>query len=157
MLQCVDGMHPWSGRIIVLCCLLTVTSSVWAQSSSTGALTGTTTDSSGAVVVNAMVTITSLDTNQSRTETTGRDGTYKFSLLPPGNYRVKFEATGFTSVEIPSIAVQVTETAVLDRALQVGATAQTIRVEGAVETIQATSATMGQVLTKKTVTELPLN
>ena len=157
MFKCADGMYPWSGRIILLCCLLTVASSVWAQTSSTGALTGTTTDSSGAVVVNAMVTITSLDTNQSRTETTGRDGTYKFSLLPPGNYRVKFEATGFTSVEIPSIAVQVTETAVLDRALQVGATAQTIRVEGSVETIQATSATMGQVLTNKTVTELPLN
>src|ERR1700683_121608 len=157
MFQCADGMYRLSGRIIVLWCLLTVTSSVWAQSPSTGALTGTTTDSSGAVVANAMVTITSLDTNQSRTETTGADGTYKFSLLPPGNYRVKFEAAGFETAEIPSAVVDVTETEVLNRALEVGAQSQEVTVQADVETIQTASSALGTVVNAATVTDLPLN
>jgi hypothetical protein len=128
-----------------------------AQTSSTGALTGRITDPSGAVVPNVTVTATNVDTSQSRITMTSADGTYKFSLVPPGNYRIKIEAAGFKTVEISSTDVLVTETEVLDHVLEVGATAQTITVEGSVETVQTTSSTMGQVLTGRTVTELPLN
>ena len=62
-----------------------------AQSSGTGALTGTIKDPSGAVVPSASVTLTSADTGAVRTTMTAADGTYRFSLLPPGNYRVKIE------------------------------------------------------------------
>jgi hypothetical protein len=72
------------------------------------------------VVANATVTATSVDTGQARSVTTATDGNYKFDLLPPGNYRVKFEATGFKTVEIPSAAVNGTETSVLDGKLEVG-------------------------------------
>ncbi len=99
-----------------------------AQSSGTGALTGTIKDPSGAVVPNATVTLTSADTGAVRTTMTAADGTYRFSLLPPGNYRVKIEAMGFKPQEIPSVAVAVTETAQLDRNLEVGAQAQTVTV-----------------------------
>ena len=54
--------------------------SLLAQSAGTGALTGTVTDPTGAVVPNVTVTLTSADTNQTRTATTGADGTYKFTL-----------------------------------------------------------------------------
>src|SRR5690348_18154652 len=74
----------------------------FAQTAGTGALTGTVTDPSGAVIPNVTVTAISVDTGQARTATTGTDGTYKISLLPPGNYRVTFEASGFKPVEIPS-------------------------------------------------------
>src|SRR5690242_15961191 len=121
-----------------------------AQTAGTGALTGTVTDSSGAVVPNATVTATSVDTGQARTATTGADGAYAIGLLSPGNYRVKFEAPGFKTVEIPSATITVTETAVLDRALEVGAQAQTITVESAVETIQAASSALGTVATSRT-------
>src|ERR1700693_3919924 len=123
-----------------------------AQTASTGALTGRITDPSGAVVPNATVTATSVDTSQVRTTMTEADGTYKFSLLPPGNYRLRIEASGFKSVEIPSLTVLVTETEVMDWALEVGATAQTVTVEGSVENIQTSSSAMGQVLTNRTVT-----
>ncbi|PYU29181.1 MAG: hypothetical protein DMG31_18295 [Acidobacteria bacterium] len=62
--------------------------SLMAQTPGTGALTGTVKDPSGAVIPNATVTATSVDTGQTRTTMTGGDGVYHFSLLSPGNYRV---------------------------------------------------------------------
>ena len=64
-------------------------SSATAQTGGTGALTGTVSDSSGAVVRDAKVTATSADTGQARTVTTGSDGGYTFNLLSPGNYRLR--------------------------------------------------------------------
>ncbi len=128
-----------------------------SQTAGTGALTGTLTDPSGAVVPNATVTATGVDTGQVRSVTSDSDGTYKLNLLPPGNYRVRIQASGFTPVEISSVTVTVTETGVLDRSLQVGAQAQTVTVEGSVETIETTNSTLGTVVAGRSVTELPLN
>jgi Carboxypeptidase regulatory-like domain len=155
-----DFSCAWRSAIawlFLIALLLVSNSSLQAQTPGTGALTGTVTDSSGAVIPNVKITATSVDTGQSRTATTGPDGTYKIGLLPPGNYRVTFEASGFKPVEIPSAAVNVTETEVLDRALEVGAQTQTVTVEGEVETIQTTSSALGTVATTRTMTELPLN
>ena len=130
-------LSPRGFRLLVLVCFLMAASShLIAQTAGTGALEGTITDPSGSVVPNATVTSTSVDTGQVRTTMTGADGTYKFSLLPPGEYRVRIEAAGFNNVETPAARVTVTETAVLDRALTVGAQTQTVTVEGSVETIQ---------------------
>src|SRR5438067_4108395 len=103
--------------------------SLKAQTPGTGALAGTVKDPSGAVVPNATVTLTSIDTSQARTTMTTADGSYRFSLLSPGNYKVKIEASGFKPVEVPSVTVAVTETAELDRNLEVGAQTQTVTVE----------------------------
>jgi hypothetical protein len=72
------------------------------------------------VLANATVTATSIDTGQTRTATPGSDGSYKFDGLPPGNYRLKFEAAGFKTLEIPSATVNGTEASVLDEKLEVG-------------------------------------
>jgi hypothetical protein len=127
-----------------------------AQTAGTGALIGTVTDSTGAVVPNAVVTATG-ENGVARTATTGADGVYKFNLLPPGNYQVKFEAAGFNSVEVPAATVNVTETEVLNRALAVGAQNQEITVQADVETVQTATSALGTVVGTETVTELPLN
>ena len=127
-----------------------------AQSAGTGALTGTVTDPSGGVIGGATVVLTSADTNQARTTTSGADGSYKFTLLPPGNYRVRFTANGFKGTEVPSITINVTETPVLNRALEVGAQTEQITVEATTETIQAASSTLGTTVTGDRITELPL-
>jgi Carboxypeptidase regulatory-like domain len=145
------------GAVLLALLLLTVVPCLMAQTAATGALTGTVTDSTGAVIPNVTVTATSADTGQARTSTTGADGTYKFSVLPPGSYRVKFEAPGFGTAEVPSATVNVTETEVLNRALQVGAQTQEVSVQADVETVQTASSALGTVVNTQTVTELPLN
>ncbi len=135
---------------------VTFAPSIFAQSGSTGALTGTLRDASGAVLPNATVTLTSIDTAQVRTATTGADGTYKFGLLPPGNYRLKFEASGFSTVEVPSATVAVTETDVLDETMQVGAQTQAVEVTARTEAVQTATTTVGAVVDSQTITATPL-
>ena len=148
----------WAISFLSICCLVTgIAPQLPAQTAGTGALTGTVTDSSGAVIPNGTVTATSIDTGQARTAMTGADGAYTIGLLPPGKYRVRFEASGFKPVEIPSATINVTETAVLDRTLEVGAQTQTLTVEGEVETIQTASSALGTVVGTTAVTALPLN
>jgi polyvinyl alcohol dehydrogenase (cytochrome) len=113
-----------SGGIFNLSCALLFLFSVlfvpslWSQSSSTGALTGILRDSSGAVVPNATITLTSLNTSYRRTTATGMGGAYKCDLLIPGIYSVKFEAVGFKTVETSSVEIQATETRVLNGSLE---------------------------------------
>src|SRR6516162_692689 len=71
-----------------------------AQTASTSAITGTITDASSAVIAGAAITATNTDNGQSRTVSTGTDGTYNFGLLPPGTYRVTISATGFKQEEV---------------------------------------------------------
>jgi len=105
--------------LLVVCLFGMLAPSLIAQTAGTGALTGRVTDTSGGVVANATVTVTSVETRQTQSTTTRMGGTYKPDLAP-GNYRVKFEAADFKTVEIPSAAVSGTETAVLDEKLEVG-------------------------------------
>src|SRR6266571_3507350 len=130
---------------------------VSAQTAGTGALTGTVTDSSGGVIPGVMVTATNIGNGQSRVTTTGENGSYRFSLLQPGAYRVKFEAPGFAAIEVPSVQIEVTETPVLDRSLTVGSETQTVTVEAEAEIIQTASSTVGNVVASATVAALPLS
>jgi protocatechuate 3,4-dioxygenase beta subunit len=126
------------------------------QSSSTGALTGTVKDSSGAVVPNATVTATSVGTDQVRTSTTDSNGTYKFGFLPPGPYKLKFEASGFGTVEVPSVAIVVTETDVFDETLQVGSQIQQVEVRAETEQVQTATSTLGTTVGGNTISDVPL-
>jgi Carboxypeptidase regulatory-like domain len=117
-----NTFRNWRSRVsdlVVVGLLVALTPFLTAQTAGTGALAGKVTDGSGSVVANATVTATSVDTSQARTVTTGADGSYKFELLPPGSYRVKFEAAGLKTVEISS-TVNGTVTVVLDWKLEAG-------------------------------------
>jgi hypothetical protein len=126
-----------------------------AQSSGTAALTGAVTDLSGASLANVTVTATNLGTNQQRTMTTGPDGIYKFALLPPGNYRVQFSAKGFKTTEVPAVTIEVTETATVDRVLEVGTVTESVTVQAAAEALQTESSTLGGTVTGRSITNLP--
>ena len=87
-----------------VCLLLAFSTASFAQTAETGALTGTKLlDFSGGVIAGAAVTITSTATGQTRTTTTDANGSYKFSLLTPGTYSVKFSAAGFKTAKVPSV------------------------------------------------------
>ena len=130
--------------------------SLLAQSAGTGALTGAVTDPTSAVVPNVTVTLTNTDTNQARVAVTGPDGSYKFSLLQPGIYRVRFSAVGFKTAEVPSVTVNVTETPVLDESLELGTQSERVTVEAQAETLQTSSSTLGTVVGQRDVVGLPL-
>ena len=136
--------------------LLLLVPSLLAQSSGTGALTGTVTDPSGALVTNVTVTLTNNDTGQVRTLTTGADGTYRFALIPPGPYKVRFSAAGFKVEEVPSVTVNVAETPVLNRSLQLGTQSESVVVEAQAALLQTADSTLGTVITGNTIAEMPL-
>ena len=146
-----------SSLLVCLAALFLCVSVSLAQSGTSGALTGTVTDPSGAVISGATVTATNNGTGQERDATTDASGSYKFSLLPPGSYKVKFAASGFKTSEVAAVAVNATETAVLNQNLAVGAQSEQITVESTTERLQTQNATMGTLVGAKTVTDLPLS
>src|SRR5215469_1479022 len=153
---------PSAGRFLGICllaCFATLFLCVplaLPQSAGTGAITGTVTDPSGGAVTGATVTATNIGTNQPRDAKTGGDGVYKFTLLNPGNYRLKFSAQGFKSSEIASVTVNVTETATSNMVLEVGAVTESVTVEGTVETLQTESSTLGTTVTGSQINALPM-
>ena len=98
-----------------------------AQSIVTGGLGGTVTDSSGAVIAGASVTLKNADTGAILTTTTTTSGTFQFTLLKPGNYTVTVSHEGFKQVSQPT-AVLLGQIAVANVQLEVGATTETVTV-----------------------------
>ena len=146
-------------RRLALCfiTILTFVPALLAQSAGTSALTGTVTDPSGAVIPNVTVTATNTGNNAARTAVTGADGTYRFTLLPPGTYRVRFVANGFKAGEVSAVTLNVTETPVLDQKLEVGAQSEQVTVEASAETLQTATSSLGTTVGARQVTELPLS
>src|SRR5579871_5908803 len=127
-----------------------------AQSAGTAALTGTLTDASGGVVSNVTVTTTNASTGQKRSTTSGADGSYRLTLLSPGIYRVSFSAAGFKSSEIDFVTLTVTETAVLDSVLEIGASTEEVTVQGQAQIFDTATAAQGTVLNSRTLASMPL-
>src|ERR1044072_9101671 len=88
-IQCVARMFG-----VLLLSVVFYGSAAMAQTG-TSSVRGTITDQQGKAVVGASVTLTNVERNFTRTQITGDDGTYTFTAVPPGTYRVEAEATGF--------------------------------------------------------------
>jgi hypothetical protein len=150
-------LRPQVTAILALTLLVALfVPAVMAQSSGTSGLTGTITDPSGAAIPSVTVTLTSNATGAVRTTITANDGAYKFSLLPPGDYKVRFTANGFKTSEVGSITLNVTETPALDRVMEVGAQTEQITVEAAAEVLQTESSTLGTVVSSQSINDAPL-
>src|SRR5215471_3814304 len=127
-----------------------------AQTGSTAALTGRVSDPTGAVLPGVMVTVTAAATNQSRNVVTAEDGVYRVPLLDPGSYKVKFSLPGFKTAEVMEVTLAVTETAVLNQTLEVGAASEEVTVEANVEALQTATSTLGTTVTGNSISNLPL-
>ncbi|HEY0365847.1 MAG TPA: carboxypeptidase-like regulatory domain-containing protein, partial [Pyrinomonadaceae bacterium] len=93
---------------IILCCV----SSAFAQGG-TGQLSGNVVDANGAAVAGANVKLTSLVTSQDREATTNDSGDFVFTLLPAGAYKLEITATGFRTVVVDEVKINVTQTTTL--------------------------------------------
>lgn len=122
----------------------------------TANISGTVTDSTGALVPKANVTLTNTATNESHSAVSESDGSYQFRKLPIGTYRLTVEQTGFKKYVREGIVLNVNQNARLDVALQVGATSQLVEVTGDVTQVDTASATLGNVETQRRIVDLPL-
>ncbi len=123
----------------------------------TGSITGTVTDPSGAVVSGAKVTLTNEGTGASLTVTTGNEGTYTFSPVRIGSYKIEASAQGFKTVTQSNIVVNVSSNVLANLKLPTGSVTETIEVTGAVPVLQTQDASVGQVMDSRSVNNLPLN
>ena len=120
-------------------------------------LTGTVTDSSGAVIPNVQVSINDISTNVVRTVSTNAAGLYIAPNLQPGSYEVKVAAPGFRTRLEKGITLTVGAQQLLDFTLQVGQTNQTVEVTTEAPTVELTSSELSATVNSTTVRELPLN
>ncbi len=142
------------GTSLTLTCLVIPT--VWGQNAR-GTILGTVRDPSGASVPGTKVTVTNLGTNIAFNYETDETGNYYVPSLLPGRYRVGAEKAGFKKFIVAEVIVEVNQTARVDVNLEVGRAAETVEVQGASPLVQTDTATLGQVVTNRQVTELPLN
>src|SRR6266478_6447263 len=119
-------------------------------------LVGTITDSSGASVPNAKVTITEVNTGISRTANTNNSGNYTFADLPPGVYTVGVEQAGFRRAARAGVDVVVNTTVRIDLTLQPGEISETINVSAEAAILQTDRADTGRHIDTKTIEDLPL-
>src|ERR1700722_11849721 len=96
-----------------------------------GVVTGTVFDSSGAAIPASDVMLTNVGTSINQSTKGGSDGAYRFSLVPPGNYKLDIKAKGFTEKQITDIKVDASETVSLNVTLDVASAATTIEVQAA--------------------------
>lgn len=120
-------------------------------------LTGTVTDSTGAVIPGVSVTAINAATGASSQATTDSRGGYTLPSLPPGTYKVSFKKAGFTSTVFTAITLLVDQRATLAATLSVGATTQQVVVTSRVPIVNTQSATVGTVIDTRQVVDLPLN
>ena len=129
---------------------------VWAQFT-TARLSGIVSDPSGAVVAGATVTVQDLGTSYTQTTKSGPAGQYLFPSLPVGTYQITVSMAGYTQYVQKGIVLSVDQAASQNVQLQVGLVAQQLVVIANSSLVTTDSATVGQLIDQKEISELPLN
>src|SRR5438046_3606755 len=116
--------------LVSLLCFPVLPQTLTAQVSTTGKIAGTVTDSSGAAVPGAAVSVKSDALLAARSTHTEADGSYLFDLLPPGSYELTVTAAGFRTQSQTGIVLTAGFTATVNSKMQVGEVTQVVKVEG---------------------------
>ena len=127
------------------------------QGSYRSQLRGVVADASGAVVVNARVTITDVGTNISSSTNTDEKGEYHLTGLRPSTYSVKVEATGFRPAERTGVVLAVDQESSLNFTLGMAGVSTTVEVTTTAPLLDTENATLGSDITSEYVKELPLS
>src|SRR5580692_3282836 len=140
-----------SGVIALLLVATLLTGRTTQAQGTTGSITGTVSDASGAAVPGATVTITQTSTNDVHTATTSDSGFYTVPQLPPGKYRVSIEKGGFNRFEQNDITLVINQTAQINAELRVGSAQEVVTVTGASPIIQTDTSSVGLVIDSQTI------
>jgi hypothetical protein len=144
------------GWLLLFAVALMVPFGALAQLTGKGAITGTVTDPSGAVIPEASVMVTNVATNASWFTTTTGAGAYNFSNLDPGVYSVVTTAKGFEKLTQENIHVNAMEMQTYNPVLTVGASSQQITVTAEPPQLETSNATLGTTMENEMYSELPI-
>src|SRR5581483_6628048 len=133
-------MRPVNQRVTSLVCAFIFAGTGLLGQGERGAITGTITDQSGAVMPDVEVSAINLATNVSYSSTSTATGTYRIPSLPPGMYKVAAVKSGFKQVLVNDVRVSVSATVNVDLSLDVGTAAQSVNVEAQAALLQPTAA-----------------
>lgn len=135
--------------LIVSCCLT-------AQDLRTATLVGNVTDSSGASLVDASVTVTNVDTNIPTRTKTNEDGAYYVPFLITGNYKIKVEATGFKKFLQTGLSFNAGETPRVNIKLEIGSVSEEIKVSAQAALLDTDNAVVGSITNAKEIHDTPI-
>ncbi len=142
--------------LIVCICTLAASVSRLSGQVATGRITGRVTDSAGAVVAGATVTITNDATSVAQTVRSSASGDYVFEAVNPGSYTLKAEASGFQQFISQGIQAHIQDRLTVDVKLAVGAVTQQVSVSAAAPLLQAEEASVGQTIEEQQINNMPL-
>jgi len=145
--------HRWT--CFVLLALAVCCGVIYGQAVK-GTLLGTVTDTSTAVVPNAKVVITEVNTGISREASTNQSGVYVFSTLDQGTYRVSVELSGFRKAVRERVDVMVNTTVRVDLALEPGQITETVNVTAEIPVLQTDRSDTGRQIEIRTIADAPL-
>ena len=141
--------------LIVLSLSLSVLA--FAQSQTTGGITGTVRDQAGAVITAAEITVTSNATRHERKTKTDRDGNFAVSLLSPGSYQLTIASNGFQKLVFDNVVVAITETTQIGAQLNVGQGPQAaVTIHASPAMTQTDGPRLGRIIDSRAISELPL-
>jgi len=143
-------------RLISLVALILGVSAL-AHAQSTASLAGTVKDPSGAVVPGAKITIHSVATGADRSTLSDNAGDYALPSLQPGDYTLTAKAQGFAGYTLKSLNLQVNQSITINIPLGLASVGETVQVEAGAPLIETGTITVGEVLDKQVVQEIPLN
>lgn len=136
---------------------LALGSAAFAQSTAiNGTIEGTVKDEQGSVLPGVTVTVTNIDTGDTRSVITNESGLYRAPLLSLGTYRVVAELQGFKKFEQTGVSLRAGQTAVIDVPLSVGALAETITVTADAPVVDLAKIEQGRTLSEAEIKTLPL-
>jgi outer membrane receptor protein involved in Fe transport len=142
---------------VALCATIYFLFTAFAFGQSTGAIQGTVTDTSGATVPNASVTVKGDNNGVNLTLATDAAGIYFAPSLPAGDYSVEVKANGLATTNAKDVTVSVATTTTQNFALTVASTSQVVEITGAAPLVDTSTASVGSVVNQRTVQEIPLN
>jgi hypothetical protein len=128
-----------------------------AQTAGTASIQGVVTDATGAVVQNATVTATNIDTQVKHATATSGSGLYSLPNIPIGTYNVEVSAQGFEHYRQTNIVLEVGSSIAVNPALKIGQTNVTVEVESSGLALQTEDSSLKQTIDQSTMTEMPLN
>ena len=149
-------IRPWSIALFALLVTVMSVTSAFGQTDQ-GTITGVVQDPSGAVIGNASVTLTNLDTGQEFKTKSDGGGVYVFSPIKIGNYKVTVASPGFETTTQTNLHVSIQQRLNVIISMKPGAASETVTVSTEAPLMQTQESSVGQVMDTDTINSVPLN